>query len=105
LIYFPFTHRSERSFSKISLLPLSDFLSTPSPTNKAALKAILTFVGYYKKFIKHFILITQPLSELLKKEDRAFEWTKKEETAFLALKQSITILQNSHFGTQTLHQH
>jgi hypothetical protein len=45
------------------------------------LRGFLGLTGYYRKFIKHYAIISQPLSVLLKK-GALFIWTNATETAF-----------------------
>ena len=45
--------------------------------------------GYYRKFIRHFRIIAQPLTELLKK-DAPFVWTSSQQAAFTALQTALS---------------
>lgn len=45
--------------------------------------------GYYRKFIRHFGIISRPLTQLLKKNVQ-FLWTPMVRTSFEALKQALT---------------
>lgn len=60
----------------------------PSPTNTKELKRILGLAGYYRRFVRNFGMIAQPLNDLLKK-NTLFIWTEATEHAFLLLKQSL----------------
>ncbi len=42
----------------------------PPPTNKKELRAILGFFGFYRKFVKDYAKISQPLNDLLKKDSK-----------------------------------
>jgi hypothetical protein len=58
------------------------------PTNLKQLRGFLGLSGYYRKFIRHYAVISQPLTSLLKK-GTLFVWTDATETAFQALKQAL----------------
>jgi hypothetical protein len=60
----------------------------PTPQNIKELRSFLGLAGYYRKFVKHFGLISKPLTELLKKNS-IFAWTSIHEEAFSVLKQSL----------------
>jgi hypothetical protein len=58
------------------------------PQNVKELQSFLGLAGYYRKFVKHFGIISQPLTKLLKK-NTLFLWTSYQELAFDALKQAL----------------
>jgi hypothetical protein len=60
----------------------------PSPANVKELRSFLGLAGYYRKFVKHFALITKPLTQLLKK-GQLFIWTSEHEESSVALKQTL----------------
>ena len=55
------------------------------PTTPKQVRAFLSLVGYYRKFIKGFAKIAKPLT-LLTRPHVKFEWTPVHHTAFLHLK-------------------
>ena len=59
----------------------------PTPATLKELRGILGLNGYYRKHIKHYAIISQPLTALLKK-GVPFVWTVDTETAFQVLKQA-----------------
>ncbi|KAM2876594.1 hypothetical protein COP2_019579 [Malus domestica] len=61
----------------------------PSPTSVREVRSFLSHAGFYRRFIKDFSKIAQPLCRLLQKEV-AFEFNKEYETAFKTLKDMLT---------------
>lgn len=61
----------------------------PRPMNLKELRGILGMSGYYRKFIEHYAILSQPLTQLLKK-GALFVWTEAQETAFQVLKQALS---------------
>ncbi|CAN6552335.1 unnamed protein product [Malus baccata var. baccata] len=61
----------------------------PSPTSVREVRFFLGHAGFYRRFIKDFSKVTQPLCRLLQKEV-AFEFTKECTTSFNQLKELLT---------------
>jgi hypothetical protein len=61
----------------------------PRPKNLKELRGFLGLTGYYRKFIKHYSMISKPLSNFLKKAS-PFVWTSVTEEAFNQLKSALT---------------
>lgn len=59
------------------------------PTNVKQVRSALGMMGYYRKFVRDYAKIAQPLNELLKK-DTKFEWKDAHENAFNELKGRLT---------------
>jgi hypothetical protein len=58
------------------------------PKNIKQLRSFLGLTGYYKRFIKHYGMISSPLTQLLKK-GVPFLWTDQAQEAFQLLKQAL----------------
>ena len=59
-----------------------------SPINVKQLRSALGMMGYYRKFVKDYAKIAQPLNNLLKK-DTKFQWSEDCENAFNVLKTKL----------------
>ncbi|XP_058222963.1 uncharacterized protein LOC131332682 [Rhododendron vialii] len=67
-----------------------DLIATlPTPKCVKDIRSFLGHAGFYRRFIKDFSAISQPLCHLLSK-DTPFEWTPACEEAFTKLKSSLT---------------
>jgi hypothetical protein len=60
----------------------------PSPVNIKEHRSFLGLAGYYRKFVRHFGIISKPLTDLLKK-NTVFVWTTTHETTFSTLKHAL----------------
>lgn len=67
---------------------IQSILTWQTQTNLKELRGFLGLTGYYRKFIQHYAIISQPLTALLKK-GVMFVWTEAAETAFQTLKQAL----------------
>ena len=60
----------------------------PIPKNEKDIKCFLGLMGYYRKFIKNFAHIANPLTKLLKKEN-IFSWGFNEQLSFETLRDEL----------------
>jgi hypothetical protein len=68
---------------------VSTIVTWPTPTNSKELRSFLGLAGYYRKFIRHFGIISKPLTNLLKK-NTMFCWTTEHDTTFECLKTALS---------------
>ena len=61
----------------------------PRPTDKKAVRRFLGIGSYYRRFIKGFARVAQPLQKLVP-ENATFEWGEEQERAFEQLKAALT---------------
>jgi hypothetical protein len=60
----------------------------PSPQTAKELRSFLGLSGYYRKFVKHYGVITKPPTNLLRK-GVLYVWTPETEAAFQTLKHAL----------------
>jgi hypothetical protein len=72
----------------MDLSKVQDVLSWKAPTSVSDIRSFLRLAGYYQRFIKGFLKISKPMTELLKK-DKQFEWTPACEASFQELKRQL----------------
>jgi hypothetical protein len=67
---------------------ISAIQSWPTPTAVKELRSFLGLSGYYRKFVRHYGIISKPLTNLLIK-NVLFVWTSEAEQSFQALKHAL----------------
>lgn len=63
-------------------------LDYPCPSNSHSVRQFLGLVGYFRKFIRSFAILAQPLNKLLKK-DVEWVWGEEQNSAFITLKNRL----------------
>lgn len=66
-----------------------DIQKWPVPTNLKELRGFLGLSGYYRKFVRRYGILSQPLTQLPRK-GVPFVWTLTTQTTFDALKIALT---------------
>jgi hypothetical protein len=69
---------------------VKDVLRWKTLQNVLDIRSFLGLVGYYRRFIEGFSKISEPMTELLEKNN-TFEWTARREASFQELKKSLTM--------------
>jgi RNase H-like domain found in reverse transcriptase len=64
-------------------------MNYPEPKNIRELREVLGLFFYYRRFIKDFAQLADPLYQLLKK-DTPYEWTDSQQQAFENLREKLT---------------
>lgn len=68
---------------------IDPILTYPAPKTVKEVRRLLGMVGWYRRFIQNFSTITAPITELLKKDQLKFVWTKTAEKALENLKAAL----------------
>jgi hypothetical protein len=69
---------------------ISAFASWPTTQSVKELRSFLGLAGYYRKFVRHFGIISQPLTSLVKK-GVLFVWTSVHDQTFHSLKHALML--------------
>ncbi|GKB92663.1 putative reverse transcriptase domain-containing protein [Tanacetum coccineum] len=78
--------KKERLYAKFSKC---DFcLDSDAPMTPTEVRQFLGLIGYYRRFIGGFSLISKPLTKLTQK-NKKYEWGKEEDEAFQTLKRKL----------------
>ena len=67
---------------------MSAILDWPQPQSLKDVQKFLGLANYYRKFIKEFARIVQPISDLLRR--KTFIWSSEQEKSFTNIKQALT---------------
>jgi hypothetical protein len=81
-----FGHKITQKGLKMDDHKVKAILDWEPPRSIFALKSFLGLASYYHKFIKNFAKITMPLTDLLKKSSKTYEWDETCNEAFETLK-------------------
>ena len=74
---------------------IRDIWEWPRPSTDTDVRQFLGFTNYYRKFIKHYAVVANPLNKLIsgenaKKKNKKVEWTQECEESFQKLKDICT---------------
>jgi hypothetical protein len=59
---------------------IQDIVEWKTPTTVTQLRGFLGLTGYYRRFVKAYVVICKPLHEALKKN--SFKWAEDQEASF-----------------------
>ncbi|KAK3548395.1 hypothetical protein QTP70_012639 [Hemibagrus guttatus] len=62
----------------------------PTPTTVKELQRFLIFANFYRRFIRNYSSIANPLTSLLRNKPKSLPWTSSAEEAFNTLKEAFT---------------
>ncbi|GKB17218.1 putative reverse transcriptase domain-containing protein [Tanacetum coccineum] len=80
--------KKERFGVHVDIAKIEAIKNWAAPTTPTVVRQFLGLVGYYRRFIKGFSLISKPLTKLTQK-DKKYKWGKEEEEVFQTLKQKL----------------
>ncbi|XP_038891738.1 uncharacterized protein LOC120081135 [Benincasa hispida] len=83
-------HNVSKNGLEVDKVKIEAIEKLPSPANVKALRSFLRHVGFYRRFVKDFSKIAQPLNVLLE-ANRPFDFDSHCLTAFKTLKDALTI--------------
>ena len=81
-------HRISKEGVKVDLSKVEAVRTFPVPKNEKQVRSFMGLCNYYRKFVENFSYIAQPLTDLTR-QDVAFIWSEKCQTAFEKLKEAL----------------
>jgi len=75
---------------KMSKEKVKGVLEWKSPASVTETQAFLGFANFYRRFIKDYIRVARPITELTKATTKNWKWTHEAESAFTELKNRFT---------------
>ncbi|GJT66101.1 reverse transcriptase domain-containing protein [Tanacetum coccineum] len=83
-------HKISRAGIEVDRAKINVIAKLPYPTNVKGVRSFLGHVGFYRRFIKDFSMISKPMTKLLMK-DAKFDFSNDCKKAFNILKEKLTI--------------
>lgn len=81
--------RVEREGLKVDPAKIQPVVDYPAPTNLRQLRRFIGMSSWYRKFIKDFATVVEPLTRLLKKQER-WRWSEEQQSSFEQIRDSLT---------------
>ncbi|GJS74522.1 putative nucleotidyltransferase, ribonuclease H [Tanacetum coccineum] len=82
-------HKISRAGIEVDRAKIDVIAKLPYPTNVKGVRSFLGHVGFYRRFIKDFSMISKPMTQLLMK-DAKFDFSNDYKKAFNILKEKLT---------------
>ncbi|GKE40848.1 putative nucleotidyltransferase, ribonuclease H, partial [Tanacetum coccineum] len=82
-------HKISRAGIKVDRAKIDVIAKLPYPTNVKGVRSFLGHVGFYRRFVKDFSIISKPMTQLLMK-DAKFDFSDDCKKAFNILKEKLT---------------
>lgn len=80
-------HKISKSGVEVDFSKVQSMIDWPTPRNVKELRGFLCLTGYYRKFIRGYAKIANPLTNQLKRDK--YSWTEQATQAFNTLKQAM----------------
>ena len=82
-------HKISKDGLEVDKAKIDVIAKLPPPSNVKAVRSLLGHAGFYRRFIKVFSKITQPMTKLLEK-DTPFHFSEECMTSFNLLREKLT---------------
>ena len=84
---------------------LNAIANLPRPNNVKEVKGFVNSLGWYRRFIRNFAKIAEPLTRLTRTKDNSgFTWSKEQDEAFNQLKQCFINSPVIHYDVNKIHE-